>query len=254
MIAVISLLLILGTSVILIRIAAVALESTGLSRDAARFQARSAFTGVGFTTAEAEDVVVHPIRRSIVMWLMLVGNIGIVSVMAAVLVSAIDLRGQQGVGSLLAVLIGGLALLCVLSSNRWVDRNVCALIGWAIKRWTTLNTRDHAQLLRLRDEYGISRFRAKEGGWISGKCLHDTGLVDEGLLVLGIESPEGTFLGAPPADVEVRVGDELVVFGPTARVFELEARVAGERGDLAHVEAMAERLERMNGEREQAGC
>ena len=67
MVAVVSLLLVLGTSVILIRVAAVALESTGLSRDAARFQARSAFTGVGFTTAEAENVVVHPIRRRIVM-------------------------------------------------------------------------------------------------------------------------------------------------------------------------------------------
>jgi hypothetical protein len=254
MVAVISLLLVLGTSVILIRIAAVALESTGLSRDAARFQARSAFTGVGFTTSEAENVVLHPVRRRIVMWLMLVGNVGIVSVMAAVLVSAIDLRSQQGAGSLLAVLIGGLALLCALSSNRWVDRKMCGLIGWAIKRWTTLNARGYVELLHLRDAHGVSRFRVNEGDWISGKRLHDTGLVDEGLLVLGIERPERPFLGAPPADVEVRVGDELVVFGATVRVSELEARVVGERGDLAHVEAIAKRLERMNGEREHAGC
>jgi len=169
---------VLGTSVMLIRVAAVALESTGLSRDAARFQARSAFTGVGFTTSEAENVVVHPARRRIVMWLMLVGNVGIVSVMAAVLVSAIDLRSQQGVGSLLAVLIGGLALLCVLSSNRWVDRKMCGLIGWAVKRWTTLNARGYVELLHLRDEYGVSRFRVNDGDWISGKRLHDAGLVD----------------------------------------------------------------------------
>jgi hypothetical protein len=248
MVAVISLLLVLGTSVILIRVAAVALESTGISRDAARFQARSAFTGVGFTTSEAENVVVHPVRRRIVMWLMLVGNVGIVSVMAAVLVSAIDLRNQQGVGSLLAVLGGGLALLCVLSSSRWVDRKVCGLIGWAIKRWTSLEARDDAQLLHLRDGYGVSRFRVKEGDWISARRLHDAGLVDEGLLVLGIECPNGTFLGAPPADVEVRVGDELVVFGPTALISELEVRMVGESGDLAHGVAVGERLERMNRE------
>jgi uncharacterized protein with PhoU and TrkA domain len=120
------------------------------------------------------------------------------------------------------------------------------LIGWAIKRWTTLNARGYTELLHLRDEYGVARFRVNEGDWISGKRLHDTGLVDEGLLVLGIERSEGTFLGAPPADVEVRVGDELVVFGPTARVSELEARVVGERGDLAHVEAIAERVERVS--------
>ena len=254
MVAVISLLLVLGTSVILIRVAAVALESTGLSRDAARFQARSAFTGVGFTTAEAENVVVHPMRRRIIMWLMLVGNVGIVSVMAAVLVSALDLRSQQGVGSLLGLLIGGLALLCVLSSSRWVDHKVCRLIGWAIKRWTTLNALGCVQLLHLRDEYGVSRFRVREGDWITGKQLLDAGLVDEGLLVLGIDRAEGTFLGAPPADVEVRVGDELVVFGSTARVSELGARAMGERGNVAHVEAVAERRERANQEREQAGC
>ncbi len=246
MVAVISLLLVLGISVILIRVAAVALETTGLSRDTARFQARSAFTGVGFTTAEAEHVVDHPVRRRIVMWLMLVGNVGTVSVMAAVLISAIDLRSQQGVGSLLTLLIGGLALLCALGSSRRVDQKVCRLIGWAIKRWTTLNALDCAHLLHLRDEYGVSRFRVKEGDWITGKCLHDAGLVDGGLLVLGIERTEGTFLGAPPADVEVRVDDELVIFGPTARVLELDARVVGERGDLAHIEAIAEHLERTN--------
>ena len=64
----------------------------------------------------------------------------------------------------------------------------------------------------------------------------------------------GTFLSAATTDVEARVGDELVVFGPTARISELDARVVGKRGDLAHVEAIAEHLDRTNEEREQAGC
>ncbi len=241
MVAVISLLLVLGTSVMLIRIAAVALETTGMSRDAARFQARSAFTGVGFTTSEAENVVIHPVRRRIVMWLMLVGNVGIVSVTAAVMISAIDVRSGQGTGSLLTALIGGLALLCVLGSNSWVDRKMCGLIGWAIKRWTTLSSRGCAHLLHMRDEYGVSRFRVKDGDWISGRCLSDMGLAEEGLLVLGVEGSDGTFLGAPTAAVKVSVGDELVVFGPTPRILELETRVEGEAGDRAHIEAIAER-------------
>ena len=36
--------------------------ATGTSSELARFQARSAFTGVGFTTSEAESVVLHPVR------------------------------------------------------------------------------------------------------------------------------------------------------------------------------------------------
>ena len=45
----------------LTRIATVALQLTGLSKANARFQARSAFTGVGYTTSEAEDTVNHPV-------------------------------------------------------------------------------------------------------------------------------------------------------------------------------------------------
>ncbi len=54
-----SLLITLAVSLIVTRIAAVALMSTGLSREAARFKARSAFSGVGFTTSEAETIVYH---------------------------------------------------------------------------------------------------------------------------------------------------------------------------------------------------
>ena len=93
MTAVITLLTVLTLSVIVTRIATVALLHTGLSREAAQFQARSAFTGVGFTTTEAESVVNHPVRRRVVMLLMLVGNAGIVSVIASLLLT--DKRNKR---------------------------------------------------------------------------------------------------------------------------------------------------------------
>ena len=76
MLAIISLLLIVALSLIVTRTAAVALTYTGLSQQAASFQARSAFTGVGYTTSEAESLVNHPVRRQVVMLLMLLGNAG----------------------------------------------------------------------------------------------------------------------------------------------------------------------------------
>lgn len=57
MFAIASLLVVLVLSLLVTRIATVALTHTGLSREVARFQARSAFSGVGFTTSE---VVVGP--------------------------------------------------------------------------------------------------------------------------------------------------------------------------------------------------
>ena len=57
MIAAISVLLVVIVSMIVIRVAIVALIHTGMGREEARFQARSAFTGAGFTTSESESIV-----------------------------------------------------------------------------------------------------------------------------------------------------------------------------------------------------
>lgn len=73
-IGIIALLIVLGLSLVIAQIGAVALTYTGLSSEAARFQARSAFTGTGITTSEAERIVDHPVRRRIIMLLKLSGD------------------------------------------------------------------------------------------------------------------------------------------------------------------------------------
>lgn len=74
------------------RIATIAITYTGLSREAARFQARSALTGSGFTTSESEKVVTHPVRRRIILLLMLLGNAGIVAAISSLILAFL---GQQ---------------------------------------------------------------------------------------------------------------------------------------------------------------
>lgn len=54
MTAVLTLLVVILESMVITRIATIALMATGLTRESARFQARSALTGVGFTTSESE--------------------------------------------------------------------------------------------------------------------------------------------------------------------------------------------------------
>lgn len=78
MVAIASLLLIVALSLLVTRVAAVILVATGTAHHVARFQARSAFTGAGFTTSESERVVNHPLRRKVIATLMLLGNVGIV--------------------------------------------------------------------------------------------------------------------------------------------------------------------------------
>ena len=106
LIAVVSLMVVLSFSLLVTRVATVALVHTGLSREAARFQARSAFTGVGYTTRESETIVDHPVRRRIVMWLMLIGNIGIVTAISSLLLSVFEMERSGGVPpELIALLV-----------------------------------------------------------------------------------------------------------------------------------------------------
>lgn len=87
MIAIATLFVVVMLALLVTRMATVALMATGVPYDVARFQARSAMTGVGFTTSESESVVNHPIRRRIILTLMLLGNAGLVTIMASVILS-----------------------------------------------------------------------------------------------------------------------------------------------------------------------
>ena len=91
MVAIATLLIIVSLSLVVNRIATVALMFTGLSKDAARFQSRSAFTGAGFTTTESELIVQHPVRRRIIMMLMFLGNAGLITVIATLMSGLVSL-------------------------------------------------------------------------------------------------------------------------------------------------------------------
>ena len=80
----IRLIVILTFFVLITKIASEAFIHTGLSKQSAKFQARFAFTGVGFTTQEAE-IVNHPGRRRIILSMMLIGNVGEISAIASLM-------------------------------------------------------------------------------------------------------------------------------------------------------------------------
>jgi hypothetical protein len=253
MIPVISVLLVLTLSVVVIRVATVALIHTGMGREAARFQARSAFTGVGYTTSEAESIVTHPVRRRIAGWLMIAGNLGIVTAMSSLLLSFVDMRAEASGWILLAVLAGGLIAVLLLSSSAWVDRHLCRAISWALNRFTEIDARDYARLLHLYEDYGVSNLRVQPGEWLAGRTLAEAGLAQEGILVLGIECPGGTFIGAPAQDTEIRELDSLVLYGRTPRIAEIDRRRSDGEGEQSHIEAVREQKQIAHAERSAAG-
>ena len=118
MFALISLFVIVTVSIIIVRIGAVALTMTGVSKDLAVFQAQSAFSGVGFTINESESVVKHPVRRRIIRALMLMGNAGLTSAIAGLILTFYRGTGQD-LALRFGLVAGGLGLLWIISiSNK----------------------------------------------------------------------------------------------------------------------------------------
>jgi hypothetical protein len=242
-IAIVSLLAILTLSIVITRVATVMLTATGLSRDIARFQARSAFSGAGFTTNESESIVNHPVRRRIVLQLMLLGAAGVVTSLTSLLLSFADATGQQTANRIL-VLVGGLVALRLFAASSLVDLLLTRITEWALRRWTSLNVRDYDKLLHIADDYSVGEIWAREGDWITGRSLGDLDVRAEGAMVLGIYRKGGDYLGVPDLSTVVEEGDRLVVYGEEDVVPELAERDAGPEGDAAHRRAVEQRRER----------
>ncbi len=233
-------------SLLISRIATVALSLTGMSREAARFQARSALSGVGFTTSEAESVVNHPIRRRIVLMLMIVGSAGIVTAAASLMISFLGTSASEA-GTRLLVLGFGLVALLLLVRNPHVDRWLSRLIAAALRRWTDLETRDYAELLRLADDYAVLEVAVGPDDWVANRTLSELSLREEGIAVLGIERAAGGYVAAPDWSTRFEPGDTMIVYGPTQAICGLDSRPRGPEGDEEHDRAVREHADILAG-------
>lgn len=240
MAAVASLFITLTLSLLITRVASMALMLTGMSREGARFQARSAFTGVGFTTNESEDIVSHPVRRRIVMLLMLLGNAGIATVVAASMLTFMETSRSTEWWQYVFVVAGGLLTLWFVASNRAIERHLNRAIAHVLTRWAKLQVRDYVSILQLQNGYAVTELHVEPQDWLADKTLIELKLPHEGVLVLGIKREEGAWLGAPTGDMEVHDGDTLVLYGPIHRIKELDQRRRGRKGDEARQEAVIE--------------
>ena len=235
MVALVSLFVIVVASLIVVRIATAILVLTGLSPEVARFQARSALTGVGFTTSEAESVVGHPVRRKVVMALMLVGSAGVITAVATLMLSFVGAGGRQtAVRGVL--LVAGMVGLLLVARSRLVDRLLSHAIEKALRRWTSLDVRDE----QLADGVVVA-----PDAWVADRTLDALALRDEGIRVLGISRPGAAFLGAPVGEVVVRPGDTLIAYGRRETLERLARRRRGDEGDAEHRRIARERHEEL---------
>lgn len=245
----VALLVIVVLSMLVVRVGAIALEKTGLSRDTAAFQAQSAFMGVGFTTVESEHVVNHAVRRRIISLLMLLGFVAVTSTLGTLVVTfAAEPGGMSRPRKLLFVLLGAVALY-LLNRFRAVERLLDRAITRALERSGGLHVIDYRGLMNLDKGYTIATLLVDEGSWLEGRTLRELALAEEGLLVLNITRATGLVIATPASRTRLHRDDQLLLYGLEEDITRLIGRRADEPGARAHAEAVERQRLRIAEER-----
>lgn len=212
----------LALSVSIVRVAAVAMRLTGLPENIARFQCVSALTGTGFTTNEAEMIVNYPVRRRIVVTLMVLGNLGLVSIAATFIVAFVNTGPDpQHIAIQAGVMAAAITLTFVVSTNRRLDRAMCGMIGRMLSRSKTLRDLGYHRLLQLGADSSVAEhvYQGPQAIKVSALDLH-------GLTPLAMRPAGSLETRTFEDDTTVAPGDTLVLSGDEAghRAFGSESR------------------------------
>ncbi len=213
MVAIISLFIIIIASILIIRIATIALVQTGMSEDVARFQAISAFTTSGFTSSETEQIFHSAVRRRIVSYLMLWGNAGTATAISSIVLSfASSTNLQQTMLRLILLLISVIVLYMILRTE-FIDRKISTYIKNLLKKYANVDANDYADLLRVKQDYAIAEVMLHDDSKVANKKIQDCGLSKDRILVIGITKANGHFIGSPKGTDLMEVGDHIIMYG-----------------------------------------
>jgi hypothetical protein len=244
MIGILTLIFVIALSMLITKVAAIALVHTGMERERAKFQARSAFTGAGFTTSESEMVVKHPMRRKIIMSLLLMGNAGFVTAISSLIIGFTGAQDTRSQMDHIILLLLGLLLLFLITRSRRMERLLDRIIIYLLKRFTDLRPKNFERLMTIMDDYEVTEVLVKDNAWLCGSTLAELKLTDEGLLVLGVIQKNEKYNGVPRGGYRITGEDRLVVYGQAEQIADLSNRSDKLEGRQKHQESKAEFAEK----------
>ncbi len=150
-----AILFLLAVTLVIVRVAGVALRLTGLPTPVARFQAVSTLTGTGFTTSEAEGMMHHPVRRRILMILMFTGHLGLVSLTSTVILALAASESSSGVVIQILAMLGAIAIIYALSASETLDRIMCDWVQVMLEKLHWATDYPYEVLFEHSDEYQL---------------------------------------------------------------------------------------------------
>lgn len=223
--AVILLLFAVSISFVVVRIGATALELTGIPWEEAKFQALSAFSNAGFTTAESEDITRHPLRRRIASTLIVLGNAGLVATVGSF---AGTLLQTHELGFFLNLGMLGMGLAVLVWVARWprLSRKIRQVARTWLEHRYALSDYSPEDLLHLREGFRLTRFEVAAESPAIGRSLQQLRLKQNSVQILAIER-QGAFIPTPRGNDVLQPGDLLVVFGKEQSIERLFGSLPG---------------------------
>ncbi len=234
MIAAVSLFLIVTLSVLITKVATIALVHTGLSKESAKFQSRSAYTGAGLSTSETENIMNHPVRRKIIYNLMLIGNAGIVTAMSSLILTFVLPESNASRLYGLLIIVAGLLLLWLAIRSAWVDRGLSRLINKMLKKYTDLDIHDYAAVLHLKDDFKVVEANVDSDGWMCNRTLQELNLREEGITILGVHRKNSGYFGSPSGTFKVLPHDVVTLYGKAEGIQSLYNRKKDFYAEVEH--------------------
>jgi hypothetical protein len=197
-------------SFIIVRIGGFALQLTGIEPDVARFQALSAFSGTGFTTREAERVVGHRTRRRIVTVLIILGNAGMVTVIATLVASFTQVSGYMWFFIRLAIIIGGIFGLYQLIVRSNVGQRILDWLQRPIVNRILRGAPAVEEIFHVEKDWAISLVMIKGSSESVGQSVAD--ITAEGNIEILSIDRAGSYLTRPDKEEKIVQGDRLLVY------------------------------------------
>ncbi len=184
------------------------LQATGLKREVAKFQAISLLTGTGYTTAESELIIEHPLRRRIASFLIIFGTISFAVILSFVIsffVTTVIHFSDLGIG--LVILVCALFLLRTQALRRIIRRNV----GKRVERYHRRHIPSEEALV---DERGcLQRFRVTAAHTrIVNIALKELNLAQQDVKIMSIKRNKLTIKN-PTGSTTIQPGDIVLVYG-----------------------------------------
>ena len=193
----------------------------------AKVQALSCFSGTGFTTKESELVVSNPQRRRIASVLIILGNAGLVTMVATFantlrpsmllpqfkipfLHLVIPSRLLSWI-NLVIVCLGIYVIYRIFTHSR-LTKKITEALRKRIVKSDIIKLVSFEELLIVTGGYGVSSIEVCQDSPILNRSLLDAELRKEDINILVIERSDQV-IPNPSASIKLTLGDKLVCFG-----------------------------------------